>query len=841
MSTRRDEDDFARELEAHLALETDRLIDEGVPPEEARHLARRRFGSVTAVREHFYESRRTIWLDQLVQDFRQGFRSLRRYPVAAGVAVISLALGIGATTATLTVRDVLFRKPPPLYRESSQLSRLQLGTLRQPLRPDSAIPGPLFEHWRHATLAATLAAATPTRVVEYRTADRADTIRLRKGTQNVFTVLGVDAAVGSAVLTPAAVVLSDRVWRTVFDQRPDVVGSAIWIEGTPYVVAGVMPERFWFSSTDSAIWTLLAPGAASGEARVEVVARRDPGVTPAALLTQLQSGVAAYVAGLPAGERDARLAIAGIEGTPISRAVAVALPWVLAVAVLLTLLIACANVAILVIAQWTIREHEIAIRASLGATRGRVVRALLAESVVIAVLGGTLGVGVTLSFIKIIAANAGGDVRFFDLSIEPHILIEALLITVLTGIVSGIGPACLETRRLHTNPMRTLMTSDRVRQRWRHALVVMEIAVTVALFVVAGGLLGSYQRQLSRDTGFNPHPLIALRVENPGGVTASRVVDAITRIPGVAAVSAASSVPYMGSGSLETVSNDTAGSGGVRAENVSIGPSFFAALNVPIRAGRAFTTADTPLTHTAIVNELLAARLFPGRSAIGRQVWLRAVAYEIVGVVEQYVNLALQRPDLDPKLYLPLSDGGNATQATFLIRAAADPSLLARSLRHEVPASAPGNAVANLFTLDEIITVAGQEILVGTAPLAPLVATGVMLTVAGIYGVLAFAVARRSKELALRIAIGAGARDIVQLVTFHSLRLVTLGTGLGIAATFALSRIVRASGGGGSFLDPDWPAFVLPVVLIAMIGVAATLVPSRRALRIDPSVLLRTM
>ncbi len=549
--------------------------------------------------------------------------------------------------------------------------------------------------------------------------------------------------------------------------------------------------------------------------------------------------MAVYAGGLAAGDRDLRLTVSGIEGTPIGRAVAIALPWVLAAAVLLTLLIACANVAILVIAQWTIREHEIAIRASLGATRGRVVRALLAESAAISMLGGALGVGVTLSFIRIIANNAGGDVRFFDLSIEPHIFVEALMITTLTGLLSGIGPAWLETRRLHANPMRTLMTSDRVRQRWRHALVVMEIAVTVALFVVAGGLLGSYQRQLSRDLGFNPHPLMALRVENPGGVAASRVVAAISRIPGVAAVSAASSVPYMGAGALEPVSTAATGEGSVRAERVSIGPSFFDALHVSVREGRSFTTGDSPLTRTAIVNELLAAKLFPGQTAVGRQVWLQGTAYQVVGVVAQYVNQALQRPDLDPKLYVPLAAGGGGRQLTFLIRATSDPGLVARALRHEVRASAPGNLVANLYTLDEITAVAGQEILVGTAPLAPLLATGVVLTAAGIYGVLAFAIARRSKELALRIAIGAGTRDIVQLVTVHSLRLVGLGTGLGIAATFALSRIVRASGGAGGFLDPDWPVFALPVLLIGVIGVAATFVPSRRALRIDPSVLLR--
>ena len=752
--------------------------------------------------------------------------------------MISLAFGIGATTATITVRDVLFRKAPPLYQDPVQLSRVQIGSLERPLRPDSGVPGQLFQEWRDATLSATLAAASPTRVSEYRTTNRADTLRVRASTEDFFSVLGVNAALGTATLTPSSVVLSDRVWHTVFDGRGDVVGQPIWMDDEPYIVAGVMPDRFWFSSTDSAVWTLLRPETAAAEARLDVVARRARDVTPTMLSAQLQSGVRAYATTL-SGDCELRLAVSGIEGTPIGRAVSIALPWLLAVAVLLTLIIACANVAILVMAQWTIREHEIAIRASLGASRGRIVRALLAESIVIAVMGGTLGVAVTLGLIRIVATHAGGDARFFDFTIEPHVLVQALVITVLTGVVSGVGPAWLETRRLHANPMRTLATSDRARQRWRHALVVMEIAVTVALLVVSGGMLGSYQRQLTRNLGFNPHPLVALRVENAGGVAVSRINEAVGQLPGVAAVSAASSVPYLRSGPLVPVSINAAGDRAVRAERVSIGPSFFAALDVPMRAGRAFTAADTPLTQTAIVNELLAARLFPGQLSVGQQIWLHGTAYEIVGTVAQYVNVALQTTDLDPKVYLPMGSDDQATQQAFVIRTTTDPSGVARALRDAVARAAAGNRVGNLFTLDEVIAVAGQEILVGTAPLAPLVATGLLLTVAGVYGVLAFTVARRSKELALRIAIGAGPHDIVRLVTGQSLRLVTLGLAVGIGLTFALSRIVRASGGGGSVLDPRWPAFAMPIIIIGVIGVAATFVPSRRALRVNPAELLR--
>jgi predicted permease len=840
MSTRRTDDDFANEIDAHLALEIERLIADGKTPEEARLAARRQFGSVAAAKERFYEARRLLWVDHLVQDLRHGARALRQYPIASVVAVISFALGIGATTATLTIRDAVFRKPPPLYREPSQLSRVQIGSPQRPLRPGSQVPGALFARWHEAPLGAALAAATPTRVREFRTEDRSDTIRVRAATPEFFSVLGVDAAIGRASLTPDSVVVSDRVWRVVFDGRHDVVGRTLWIDNRPYVVAGVMPDRFWFSRTDSAVWTLLDPGAAAAESALDVVARRRPGVTPAALSGELQGGVTAYAGSLPAHERDLRLAVAGIEGTPLGRDVPLAIPWLLASAVLLTLLIACANVAILVIAQWTAREHELAIRASLGASRSRVVRALVAESLVIAVIGGMLGLIVAVALTGVIARNAGAGFRFFDVGIETHVFVESILVTLLAGIASGIGPALLETRRLHGNPMRVLATSDRARQRWRHGLVVLEIAVTVALLVVTGGMLNSYQKQLSRDIGFSTHPLAALRVENRGGVPTPLIVEALTRLPGVAAVSAASSVPYMGFGPLDPVATDAAGTLSVRAERISIDPAFFVTLDVAMRAGRAFTTSDTPSTHTAIVNEAVAARLFPTRGAVGQQIWVRGTAYDVIGVVAQYVNVALQPTDWDPKVYLPLeAPHTDVTQMTFMVRAVGSPSAMTRALRQTARGAAAGNVVASLYTLDEVVATGSQEILFGTAPLAPLIATGLLLTAAGIYGVLAFAIARRSKELALRVAIGASGRDIVRLVTAHSLRLVVAGTIVGIGATFALSRIVRASGGGGSFLDPDWPAFIVPALIIAAIALIATWVPSRRALRINPAILLR--
>ena len=774
-------------------------------------------------------------------------RSLRRYPVAATIAVLSLAGGIGATTATLIIRDAVFRRPPPLYARPFELSRVQVGAPENPVRPiGNRVPGPLFAQWRRDLPMVPFAAAVDGRIVEIRTPDRSEMAPLREVTPDFFPVVGVDAAIGRTFAGPLAdstvppAVLSYRLWQTLFDGRADAVGATVWIGRQAYAVIGVMPERFWFSSMDAPIWTRLDAAALDGEIAVEVIARRPAGMTHGRFEQQLEPALKEYASRLPMAERQLYLYVSGIEGTPIGRMMALFVPWLLGASVLLTLFIACANVAILVIAQWTAREQETAIRASLGASRARVVRALVTESVVMALAGGVLGVLATFALRGYIVSRVGASAVMFDLSVSPMILLLSAAIAILSGAFAGIGPALLETRRLHGNPLRMMQSSDRVRQRWRHTLVVLEIAITVALLVVSTTMVNSYRRHLSFNPGFATAPLATIRVEQAGGVNITEILDILKRTPGVAAAAASTTIPYTGFGGRQRIAPDASGSTSFMAEVGSISADFFGTLGVSMRAGRAFTPHDTPDLRVTILSETMTRRVFGTRDPVGQRLWISNQPHDVVGVVADYANGTFQSPERLARAFVPLASGKTTREEVpFLIRGNSDPVALLDTFRRAVQQEQAGSLVTRGLTIEQAMTFGGREMLAATAPLMPLVATGLFLTAVGIYGVLAFTVTRRSRELALRLAIGATRADLRRFVAAESVRLIVIGTMFGVGATFGLSQIGRAAGGGGSMMDPNWVSFLTPVVIIAVIAALATWIPLRRALRLDPSVLLR--
>lgn len=300
---------------------------------------------------------------------------------------------------------------------------------------------------------------------------------------------------------------------------------------------------------------------------------------------------------------------------------------------------------------------------------------------------------------------------------------------------------------------------------------------------------------------------------------------------------AATAVPYFGPGPQVEVAKEAGGDRLLQAERVAVGPRYFTTLGVPLRAGRSFDSRDVAgAPPVIVVNDVLAAQLWPGDSPLGHVVWISGASYQVVGVTAGYANSNLREPR--PAVFVPLAqDPERPPDLAFLVRAAGDPAALAQVVRREITGLREGT-VAGVTTIDQIIGVMAAELLIGTYPLAPLILTGLLLTSAGIYGVLAFAVTRRETELAVRVAIGATRADLVRLVGAHSVRLLGLGIVIGVGATFALTRI--AQGRGGIFDSPGWQVFVIPTVIVITIGAVATWIPMRRALAIEPARLLRT-
>ncbi|HET7218355.1 MAG TPA: ABC transporter permease, partial [Vicinamibacterales bacterium] len=718
MSTRRRSDgDFDDEIRAHLEAETDRLVADGMSRADAEAAARRAFGNVTRVREDFHDRGRLLWLDHLRQDLIGALRSMRRYPVATLVALVSLAAGIGATAVTLSVRDVLFHRFPPTYQQPEQLSRVQVGRADEPIRPlGSAVPAPLFSRWRDS-LGSTIGGTISLGQRDIRAGSTTATASIRAVTSELFDLLGVRAVIGPGFAfgsrsrsNVSPVVLSDRLWEQLFDRRPDVVGETVWIDNRPYAIAGVMPQRFWLSDMNSPMWTLLDPARLSSDQRVETIVRRPSGTSPQALEAQLTSQLESFASSLPADQRRLIVKVSDMRGTPLGHQMSIVLHYLLGVSVLLTLLIACANVAVLMIAQWTAREHEIAIRASLGASRGRVVRGRLTESMVVAGLGGVAGVWAAYVLRSWVVQRAGGN-SMYDLTVEPRIFLQTAVVALLTGLAAGLGPALYETRRMQNNPLRAMAGADRVRQRWRHALVVFEIAVTAALLVVTSAMIQGYLRASRADMGFATRLLMTARIENPDGVAVASAVDAVRNLSGVADAAAASSLPFSARSPDQRIASQS-GAADVVAERVALFGPFLHVLGVPMRTGRDFTAADRS-ARSVIINEALERRLFAG-SGLGEKVWIDGVPYDVIGVAANYASNPFRDPVAEPRVFTPMSDQARTTERVHvLIRAVADPAGLVQAVRKEIRASAPGNVATSAYPLDQIIDVMGQEMLVG--------------------------------------------------------------------------------------------------------------------------------
>jgi predicted permease len=843
---KRTDRDFAREIEAHLAIETDRLIAEGLDPAEARDRARRVFGNVTRAQERFHESRHVGWLENLRRDVRSAWRNVRRNPGSALVIVLSLAGGIGAATVALVVRNVIFYNPPPLYQAPAELAKIQAAPRDRPILPMGADPpAALVARWREA-LGDRVAASIGGRPAEMERADGVDPITVRAVTPNLFAVLGINPVAGR--LFDAATsgrsgedVLSYGIWQRSFAGRHDISGTKIRLNGLPVTIVGVLPQRFWFSAMTDQVWVAVDPRLIPADTGLEVIVRRAPAMSAVALSALLQRGLDAYNSERAPNSPPLHMRVSRVEGTPMGAMMSLALPYIIGFAVTLTLFLGCANAAILLIAQWTERETDTAVRLSLGAGRGRLVRTLLTEAVFLSVAAGVGGVLTAFAVRWWITTRSGIDLTMFDLSIAPRVLVDALLIAVGAGVLAGIAPAVYETARLQTNPLRGLQSSDRTRHRWSNALVIAEIAATVGLLVMTTSMVSAYQRIKNARFGFDTSHIAVAIVNNAGGIPVRPLLDGAHAAPGVRAAAMAVNAPLFGGRSRQDVAANAIGESAVRAQANAVTSDFFTAFGVAMRGGRTFTEHETPESGVAIVNEALARRLFGRGPFVNQQIWIEKVPRLVVGVVSDYATSWTEFDTIEPKVFVPLAPQPKAARGLVLIARADNPSTILQPLQRTIrTVGGPDTSVTDVYTYSQMLGIVNTEWLVSIAPLGPLIAIGIALTAAGIYGVLAFAIARRTRELALRVALGATARDQVRLVAGRSARLVAIGAGGSVGVTFVLAQIARIAGAAGTVMEPPWTAFALPVVIMVTVAAIATWLPTRRARRIDPALLLRT-
>jgi predicted permease len=798
-----------------------------------------------------------------MQDIRFGARSLSRTPAFTVVAGLTLAVGIGASTAIFGVVDGILLRPLPYSDAARAITLWQVGPSQE---REALAPANFVDVRERARSFSALAAAEPY-TLTYQTPDGPESVRTWLVTEGFFDLLRAPPQLGRTFrpeeFSPgrsSVAIVSDGTWRRRFGADPGIVGRAVTLDGEPYQIVGVMPPAFEFPGGRE-LWVPKSITPAERTRRSSgywlVVGRLAAGAT----LAGAQAEVAGIARSISAeqGKPDRSL---GLTLVPLREQLLgtkrPALLLLLGAAGLL-LLIACANVANLVLARTLARGRELGVRAALGAGRGRIVRLLAAEAAVLALVGGTLGVALAWSAVRAVRALSPADLpRANEIGLDGRVLGFALVVSILSAITCALIPAlgatrCLAPRLTGGGRSVTLGVSGR---RTRGGLIVVEIALSLVLLVGAGLLVRSFLALARAERGFRTEHVLAVTVQawQWYPTSAARVafvrqaVDRIAALPRVLAAGATSSLPL-----AEGIGQDEAtyrvpdevlrrADEALTAHVTVATPGYFDAIGLALRRGRAFMGHDDARgTPVVLVNEALVRRHFSGRDPIGQQiiVGLGRVssegAREIVGVVGDVRQSGLAA-DPKPAIFLPHAQAPTGA-LTFTVHTAEDPTRLLAPVKAELRAMNPAMPISTATTLEAVVADALRERRFHLALLGAFAAVALLLAGVGVYGVLGHAVRERRREFGVRLAVGATAADVLALVLLQGTRLAIIGAVVGLLLAVAGSRLLGAMLYGVAPLDPLTFGAVTLIVL-GVVGLA-TFVPGRRAAALDPLVALR--
>ena len=798
----------------------------------------------------------------LLQDIRYALRSLSKRPGFVAVAVVTLAFGIGANTAIFSVVDAVLLSPLS-FPEPERIVVVDGTNFNLGIPEGGSTSVPDFFDWRNQSSSFERLAAFVAGGSVLVTNDEPERVRGTSVTEDFFPLFRTAPLKGRFFQADEfkggndyVAIVSYALWQRRFGGSESVIGSKVQSSNFSATIVGVMPRGFDYP-TQTEIWFPL-PIDPAKEKRfnrfLRVVGRLKPGVD----IEQAQSEMTVI------SERLAQNYVETNHGWNVKltklheRLVGNlrASLLILLAAVTLVLLIACANVANLQLARATYREREIAVRTAVGASRVRIVRQLLTESVLLSIVSGAVGLALSIWLTRLLVSiSPPNSPRFEEIRMDFRVFGFAFAVAFVTGVVFGLVPA-IQTSKVNLNE--TLKESGRSgsharRNRIGSALMISEIALSFMLLVGAGLLIKSFVRLREVNPGFNPSNLLTTRVSLPAGKYQQgeprlqvyrQVLERISALPGVASAGAVTQLPLrgdtfdLGRGYLREGDPQTSEAAG-SANFLSVTPTYFDAMQIPLKAGRRFTERDTnDAPKVMIVNETMARKLWPGESPVGRKIWVwydEKFFREIVGVV------ADTRQSLDSEaesqMYVPFAQDAGWGTLSLVVRTKGEPTELAGAIRNEIRTVDKGILIYNVKTLDDVVAVAAAPRRTPMLLLSSFAGVAMLLAMLGIYGVTAYYVTQRTHEIGVRIALGARMTDVLMLVLSRGIILAVIGIAIGIAGAFGLTRYLATLLFG--VRPVDLVTFLSVAAILIIVALLACVIPARKAAKVDPLVALR--
>jgi predicted permease len=874
----RTESELDEELNYHIEQQTEQNIRLGMNPEEARYAAQKTFGGVELAKERSRDARGVRWLEELWQDLRYGARMLLKNYGFTLAAALCLGLGIGVNTAIFSVVHALLLRSFPVP-QSDQLVVITQGKRNFPItyrnfvriRNNNGVLSDLaaFEYVRFS----------------FGNRDQSQFISGELVSGNYFDALKLKPTLGRTFLPeedriPDAhpvVVLSYRFWQSRLSGAPDVIGRTIILNRHRFTVIGVAPQGFKGMVTPylTSVWIPLMMSArvkheikraddlrdfepdSADELRsfgwVSPIGRLKPGVS----LSQAQAAIETFSPRSDEPDEDSRFrlilpkGINDIVNTGGMRRQVTKAATLMGVIAGIVLLIACSNLANLLLARASVRRKEIAIRMALGASRVRLIRLLMTESALLALAGGGIGLLVASLFNRLCIAFIPRMATFDpDLRLDAPVLGFTLLLSLVTSVLFGLAPALRVSKLSFAPALKDEIGIGALHTKTinlRNALIIGQVAISLPLLICAGLFIRSLQKEQAIDLGFKTENRLVLWLslkvvgyDQTNGVKfVQQLLDRVRAVPGVQSASIAQR--YSDFSGHDCYSQDSArpsvGIPVFDCSNNEVGSQFFHTMGISVVRGREFTAQDGERGNKVVViNESLARRYWPGEDPLGKQLRIGESSNplsEIVGIVKDSVDIGSMREEPPPMLYTPFQD---IESMNLIIHTSIDPNGMIQPLRREI-SLLDENLPMKIATMNELISSSQWEQRLGVTLLSILGGLGLLLTAVGIYGVTAYIVAQRTREFGVRMALGARGRDVMKLVIREGMWLVLIGVVIGMAASLAVSRLLKSFLFGLSAADPM--TFGIIPLLLAAVALLACYVPARRATKVDPMIALR--